>query len=622
MSIHDLKKNAKPKLLQSSFDAASSNLSTATDNVFKFKHYSDRMNSSVAAVTNTKNGHKLNRSSVTNSFNRQSGIGNKFSSEKVLTNMVLSRTGKVQKQKPKNQRTSNTNLECFNLMEKEKFRQLLEQSENYRPLKIHQNYTPASSAYTKNVYKSFIHASPTVTKDDIVEVEKCPSLVPNAQARVSAGYSRRISLSLDIKPEGMLPGIKSHNNPSGVSYFNKYSSSGVLKVINSGAGRHVTKASSENGETIDVIDLSNNTIVKTKLAQKRPGMPIDENLETQSNIENFRKEKKDFFDKFSNGKLTRSLTEFEKSIDDRLKNNHSIIEAVLKKSQNKIDTALLLEEERYKMKKRARQEKDLIERELAQKFTQQLHVDSNKYTSKYLEEDLEVEEENEFPELTNEHNQLIDNALTISPQDEVLVNQFSISICRKDIQTLRGLNWLNDEIINFYMSLLCERSKDQTRSLPKVHAMTTFFYPKLLKDGYGMLRRWTRKIDIFSYDLVLVPLHLGLHWTLAVIDFNCREVRYYDSMNGNNGDCLKALKNYLNEEHKDKKGSPYDLSDWNFLHNKNLPQQMNGSDCGMFACKYAEYLSRGKTSFNFNQSHMPYFRRRMVWEIVNAKLMV
>jgi sentrin-specific protease 1 len=119
---------------------------------------------------------------------------------------------------------------------------------------------------------------------------------------------------------------------------------------------------------------------------------------------------------------------------------------------------------------------------------------------------------------------------------------FSISICRKDIQTLRGLNWLNDEIINFYMSLLCERSKDQTRSLPKVYAMTTFFYPKLLKDGYSMLRRWTRKVDIFSFDLVLVPLHLGLHWTLAVIDFNCREVRYYDSMNGNNGECLKALR--------------------------------------------------------------------------------
>ncbi len=24
-----------------------------------------------------------------------------------------------------------------------------------------------------------------------------------------------------------------------------------------------------------------------------------------------------------------------------------------------------------------------------------------------------------------------------------------------------------------------------------------------------------------------------------------------------------------------------------------IPQQMNGSDCGVFACKYAEYVSRG-----------------------------
>ena len=119
---------------------------------------------------------------------------------------------------------------------------------------------------------------------------------------------------------------------------------------------------------------------------------------------------------------------------------------------------------------------------------------------------------------------------------------FSISICRKDIQTLRGLNWLNDEIINFYMSLLCERSKDQTRSLPKVYAMTTFFYPKLLKDGYSKLSLWTKKVNIFSFDLVLVPLHLGLHWTLAVIDVKVSEVRYYDSMNRQNEECLKALR--------------------------------------------------------------------------------
>ena len=47
---------------------------------------------------------------------------------------------------------------------------------------------------------------------------------------------------------------------------------------------------------------------------------------------------------------------------------------------------------------------------------------------------------------------------------------------------------------------------------------------------------------------------------------------------------------------------------------------MNGSDCGMFACKFAEYLSRD-AALSFTQEHMPYFRRRMVYEIVTKTLL-
>ena len=53
---------------------------------------------------------------------------------------------------------------------------------------------------------------------------------------------------------------------------------------------------------------------------------------------------------------------------------------------------------------------------------------------------------------------------------------------------------------------------------------------------------------------------------------------------------------------------------------KDIPQQMNGSDCGMFTCKFAEYLSRN-ANITFSQEDMPYFRRRMIYEIVEAKLM-
>jgi sentrin-specific protease 1 len=75
------------------------------------------------------------------------------------------------------------------------------------------------------------------------------------------------------------------------------------------------------------------------------------------------------------------------------------------------------------------------------------------------------------------------------------------------------------------MNLICERSQQaQDR---RVYAFTTFFYPKLIKDGYSSLRRWTRKVDIFSHNLILVPVHLGLHWTLAVCFYFLNELNSF-----------------------------------------------------------------------------------------------
>lgn len=55
---------------------------------------------------------------------------------------------------------------------------------------------------------------------------------------------------------------------------------------------------------------------------------------------------------------------------------------------------------------------------------------------------------------------------------------------------------------------------------------------------------------------------------------------------------------------------------------QDAPQQYNGFDCGIFTCQFLEYLSRGKESpFNFTQKDMPYIRKRMIWEIGNAKFM-
>ncbi|XP_067385722.1 sentrin-specific protease 1 [Emydura macquarii macquarii] len=231
-----------------------------------------------------------------------------------------------------------------------------------------------------------------------------------------------------------------------------------------------------------------------------------------------------------------------------------------------------------------------------------------------------ADNEEEFPEITEEMEKELKSVFRSGNQDEILSEAFRLTITRKDIQTLNNLNWLNDEIINFYMNLLMERSKE--KGLPTVHAFNTFFFTKLKTAGYQAVKRWTKKVDIFSMDILLVPIHLGVHWCLAVIDFRKKTITYYDSMGGINSEACRILLQYLKQESLDKKRKEFDANGWSLLSKKSqeIPQQMNGSDCGMFACKYADCITKDRP-INFTQQHMPYFRKRMAWEILHRKLL-
>ncbi|MED6281484.1 SUMO1 sentrin specific peptidase 1 [Characodon lateralis] len=203
---------------------------------------------------------------------------------------------------------------------------------------------------------------------------------------------------------------------------------------------------------------------------------------------------------------------------------------------------------------------------------------------------------------------------------EVIQSSILLYVTDEVFRSLQGQQVQHASVINFYMNLLVERSKEP--NFPSVNTFNTFFYPKLRSSGYSTVRRWTKKMDIFAKDILLVPVHLGMHWCLSVVDFRKKSVLYLDSMGGSNDEACQILFDYLQQESRDKKGKELDTSGWT-VHSKKpseIPQQMNGSDCGMFTCKYADYITKDKP-ITFTQKHMPYFRRRMVWEIVNHKLL-
>ncbi|XP_077476789.1 sentrin-specific protease 2 [Stigmatopora argus] len=234
-----------------------------------------------------------------------------------------------------------------------------------------------------------------------------------------------------------------------------------------------------------------------------------------------------------------------------------------------------------------------------------------------------VRHADDVPRLTKEMAAEVCAALAQRDPNLVLSAAFKLRITQRDLVTLQESGWLNDEVINFYLSLVMEKCSDPAAGR-RVYSFSTFFYPKLCGQGGGhaAVKRWTKAVDIFLCDLVLLPLHLGVHWALAVMDLKAKTLKLYDSMGQRNDDVCRLLFLYLKDEHRAKKGRELDCTKWavGCMRPTEIPQQKNGSDCGVFACKYAQYIAQGRP-LTFSQSQMPLFRKLMIWEILHQKLL-
>ncbi|KAJ2546928.1 hypothetical protein EV175_005419 [Coemansia sp. RSA 1933] len=196
----------------------------------------------------------------------------------------------------------------------------------------------------------------------------------------------------------------------------------------------------------------------------------------------------------------------------------------------------------------------------------------------------------------------------------------NVPVSSHDIATLGDGEWLNDEVINFYMQLLILRSEQLNQKLPKVHAFNTFFYSTLEKGGYARVRRWTRRIALFEKDIIIIPVHLGVHWCCAVIDFRHKSIKYYDALHGSNREALHMLMDYLHEESRDKLKTEFDDSGWTMGCDKDIPRQLNGYDCGVFAITFAEYAARD-APFAFSQKNCQFLRKKVTYEIATQSLL-
>ncbi|KAI1733706.1 hypothetical protein F4680DRAFT_440691 [Xylaria scruposa] len=95
---------------------------------------------------------------------------------------------------------------------------------------------------------------------------------------------------------------------------------------------------------------------------------------------------------------------------------------------------------------------------------------------------------------------------------------------KDDIQRLDEGQFLNDNIIIFYLRYLQKNLEDTNKDLARrIFFQNTFFYDKLkpTKTGQGIsydsVKTWTSRVDLFSKDFIIVPINEHSHWYVAII---------------------------------------------------------------------------------------------------------
>lgn len=111
-----------------------------------------------------------------------------------------------------------------------------------------------------------------------------------------------------------------------------------------------------------------------------------------------------------------------------------------------------------------------------------------------------------------------------------------ITITSDDFSCLEEGQFLNDVIIDFYLKFLVQ-NKLSEKDRERTHIFSSFFYRRLTQrpgkrhigtedeqtslaeNRHSRVKTWTRHVDIFEKDYIIIPINENSHWFLAVICF-------------------------------------------------------------------------------------------------------
>jgi sentrin-specific protease 1 len=232
--------------------------------------------------------------------------------------------------------------------------------------------------------------------------------------------------------------------------------------------------------------------------------------------------------------------------------------------------------------------------------------------------------------------------------EKIVVYSSTVDFPLSKFLCLRERHWLNDEPINYYMNLLSKHYNNNPLNALSYHYYPSFFFTKLYFDNtdykYIGVKKWSKKVNVFKQDKLFFPIHKNSHWTLAVIFMLKKEIRYYDSMMGDNSNngmgiiIFDSLLLWMKDVHTNFIWSeelkqnvdrsaittpPVDWTQWRLVNTNinDVPQQVGSNDCGVFTIMFADFISNNINLKNaFNQTDINHFRMMIAASIIKNRL--
>lgn len=172
----------------------------------------------------------------------------------------------------------------------------------------------------------------------------------------------------------------------------------------------------------------------------------------------------------------------------------------------------------------------------------------------------------------------------------------NIQLLYTDFLRLKPEGYLNDDVINAFMSLLQQK-----------HEKNYYFDTKFMfeYENYG-LKKINQKI-IDSSETLFIPIlnyKKNSHWILIVVDKKKKIMTCFDS-------CIKKKSKNYAEKYLNLVREFLGGQQWTMFFDEKTPQQNNKYDCGMYVCAIMDCLSE-KKPLTFSPEEITNWRYEMM----------